>query len=184
MKRLVFVILLIVSSVVLVISCKKWKDPAAVNDPRLTNPYCNNPLAVNYNWGFPGKPDSTVCFFPSDIFRGTYIFNDSIFLPDNTYVSFRVDTFSIYAVSENKIALVGFCSSHSDSIKLTGLATYQATVDTVAALLTGQTLCRVVDTVNGTITKDQIDTTVLHVNFSVASDTGVNLHFGNAIKQK
>src|ERR1043165_6289024 len=59
-------------------SCKKWQDPAPKEDPRLTRPYCNDPEAVNYNWDFPGKPDNSVCFYPSDLFAGTYTFWDTV----------------------------------------------------------------------------------------------------------
>src|ERR1043165_5567011 len=59
-------------------SCKKWQDPAPKEDPRLTRHYCNDPSAVNYNWDFPGKPDNSVCFYPADLFAGTYMFYDTV----------------------------------------------------------------------------------------------------------
>jgi len=186
MRYILYSILLATTVVVVLFSCKKWTDPAAVNDPRLTNPYCNDPNAVNYNWGFPGRPDDSLCFYPVDLFRGTYIFQDSIFLLNGTYVFTRLDTLHLYALSQTKLAVLGFCPI-GDTMHLTAGPTYIATVDTTLGDSTfvnrGQLLCRIQDTVSGTITKDRIDTTLLHISLQVVSDTGITVHSGTGIKQ-
>lgn len=173
-----FVILL--SVVLFAVSCKKWQDKPAVADPRLTNPYCNDPNAVNYNWGFPGKPDNTVCFYASDLFKGTYTYTDSVFHTDFLAISTQTYTINIYPLSQTRVALVGLCAA-TDTLKLTGGKAFLANIDTVIGY--GQQACRPVDTIYGTITKDQAAAGVLHINFTVNSDTGITLHNGTAIKQ-
>jgi hypothetical protein len=169
-------------------SCKKWKDSVAKPDPRLTNPYCNDPNAVNYNWGFPGKPDSTICFYPTDIFRGKYVFQDSIYsAATGLFIYTQRDTLYIFALSQTKMALHGLCTN-GDTLRLTaGIGTtYMASVDTLvgdsATVSRGQIMCRQVDTVSGTLTRDLTDTSLFHVYLSVVTDTGIANHIGSAIK--
>jgi hypothetical protein len=166
-------------------SCKKWTDPKGYTDPRLTNPYCNDPSAVNYNWGFPGKPDNTVCFYPTDEFKGRYLFIDSVYsmsgATDGNFLYAIIDTLHIYARSDTTMVIYGFCNP-ADSMRLhaRGL-TFTATVDTTVgdSLTTtmGQLFCRVVDTVNGTIFFSRVDS-MLHINFTITSDTGLSAHVG------
>jgi len=74
-KNSFFIIIACLSSI---LGCTKWTDTQNASDPRLTQKYCNDPFAVNYNWGFPGIPDNSTCVFPSDVYVGTYVFHDSI----------------------------------------------------------------------------------------------------------
>ncbi|MBC7553481.1 MAG: hypothetical protein H7257_05840 [Taibaiella sp.] len=166
-------------------ACKKWEDPAAVSDPRLTNPYCNDPDAVNYNWGFPGKPDNTLCYFPTDLFKGTWLLVDSVYI---TSTGLFIHADSIYlniypiAQSHTKLAVLGFCGG-GDTLKMTAAAaSYNAAVDTTLGdSLTnrGQKWCRIQDTVNGSIFNSRIDS-MLHITLQVISDTGVTTHLGKA----
>ena len=185
MKYLLFVALL--SGVIY--SCKKYTDPKAVADPRLTNPYCNDPAAVNYNVGFPGKPDNTVCYYPSDLFKGVYFFHDSIYLTA-TNIFLYVDSFTLTIQempnsNRAKIKVTGMCQS-GDFMTLTAGPTYVATLDTsirdTSVVNWGQTLCRSEDTVAGTFTRDRVDSAVIHIYLRVASDTGVTTHIGDARK--
>lgn len=171
----------------ILISCQKYKDPTPTNDARLTNRYCNDPAAVNYNVGFPGKPDNTICIYPSDVFTGTYIFRDSVFhTSDNIFLFYDSVVISINPASyPSKISLTGICNS-GGVLKLTASPTYLATVDTTigdeTVINRGQPLCRLQDTVSGTIFRDRIDTTLLHITLQVASDTGMTTHIGDARK--
>jgi hypothetical protein len=178
---------LLTAGVCLFFSCAKWKDPAPVKDPRLTNPYCNEPSAVNYNWGFPGRPDNTVCFYPSDLFQGNYLFFDSVYLsPSGLFVGADSFIITITKLSNSKIGVKGFCSSGSQ-LRLTAGPTYVATVDTTlgdtTSLNLGQALCRIQDTVSGTISRDRVDSTLLHIALQVVSDTGISVFIGKARKQ-
>jgi hypothetical protein len=152
--------------------------------------FCNDPIAANYNVGFPGIADNTVCIYPRDLFVGKYLYRDSVYIePSGLYVF--TDSFYInilpkpYDTSKRKIQVTGFCGS--TTLYLTAGPTYIATVDTLigdtTTLYSGQRLCRIQDTGNGTITKDRIDSTVLHISFQVESDTGLTQHMGTAIKQ-
>jgi hypothetical protein len=180
MRYVLSLIILCAGCAVLFFSCAKWVDKKAV-DPHLTNPYCNDPRAVNYNWGFPGRPDDSVCFFPDDLFKGKYIYQDSIYLPDNTYLFSRAETLSIYGLSDTLIGMVGMCPSLTDTLKLSAATTYIATVDTVVGY--GQLACRPLDTLAGTLTKLYYNDTVMLVYFTVNSDTGITIHKGQAYKQ-
>lgn len=175
-------------------SCKKWQDPPQVTDPRITErKYCNDPAAVNYNWNFPGTPDSTTCFYPSDIFVGDYLFTDSIYRSDNSFdsaASLQVYTLHLFRLSKNKLAVVGFCMG-GDSLRFTAeRTTYKAYADsTIRTSDTtydyGQYFCSMADTLTGNFYKQQTDTlgTHLFIDFTVVSDTGVDYHRGTAIKQ-
>jgi hypothetical protein len=185
MKQLL--IILTIASVVTfgLIACKKWKDPAPTTDPRLTKPYCNDPEAVNYNWGFPGKPDNTLCFYPKDLFVGNYLFVDSVYIPARgLFIYSDSIVLHIYSTpgSNSKINVIGFCGG--DTLKLTAGQSFIATVDTLigdSLTYRGQYWCRKVDTVSGTIFDSRIDT-LLHINLQIVSDTGITTHIGKAKK--
>jgi len=168
------------------VACQKWSDPPPKTDPRLTNHYCNDPAAVNYNWGFPGVPDSTICYYPANVYKGTYLFKDSIFLSNNifTYAYNNADSFLyIYPLSKTKIGVLGFCAN-GDTLKFTVDRSLRAVLDS-SALGAGQPFCSLTDTVTGTITLDITDSTnkTFLVDLTVASDTGINFHRGSAKKQ-
>ncbi|MCW3123327.1 MAG: hypothetical protein JWQ38_2819 [Flavipsychrobacter sp.] len=187
MRHPIFISFLIISGICLFASCDKWKDPAPTDDPRLTNLYCNNPVAVNYNVGFPGKPDNSVCFFPSDLFQGTYIVKDSVYV-STSGLFLQADSFEITIVkySDAKIGVTGFCKSGLQ-LYLTAGPTYIASMDTLVSdrdtIHAGQMLCRELDTISGTITKDRVDSTLLHINLQIVNDTGITALIGNARKK-
>jgi hypothetical protein len=173
-------------------SCAKYKDPKGYTDPRLTNPYCNDPTAVNYNVGFPGKPDSTVCIYPSSEFTGTYVFHDSVF-NDTLFLFMDSLVLRISAYNHNKILVKGLCSDTTCVDTFTANLLKVASVDTALldtiTLTVGQLLCPCIlplppaDTVSGTFTIDALDSTLLHINLVVISDSGSNTHAGSARKQ-
>jgi hypothetical protein len=187
MRYDIFIAFFLLVTTGIVVSCKKYQDPKATNDPRLTNPYCNEPKAVNYNLGFPGRPDKTVCIYPTDLFTGNYFFRDSVFkTADNLFLLADSFPINITRASDTVINVIGFCPSGA-ILKLTAGPTYIATVDTTvgdtSVLNWGQIFCRTQDTVTGTITRDRVDTLLLHVVLQIASDTGMTTHIGEARKQ-
>jgi len=190
MKKLTIILFIAVSSAI-IYSCQKWKDTTAVVDPRITaRKYCNDPAAVNYNWDFPGVQDSTVCIYPVNLYEGTYSFNDSIYFEDNILDSGRIlQTYNIQLVpaGKNKLLLKGYCSNDIQfTVQRNGLKAYADTTlkldDTTFAY--GQPLCRILDTLTGTIIKSTNDSTKknLFIEWRVVSDTGINYHKGTAIK--
>jgi len=183
----IFVVLLTFSS------CKKWKDSIATDDPRLHDrKYCNDPEAVNYNWEFPGVPDNSICIFPSDLYKGIYTFTDSVYNSNEIFdslLSKQTYTIQVLAMSKKHLAIIGFCSN--DTLFFTaGRTTYSASADSTLKLndstkAFGQPMCRMLDTLTGTITKNSLDTTNTKIKFNwkVVSDTGSNYHKGTAVKQ-
>jgi len=179
-----------IGCLLIALSCNKynWHDPKPYSDPNLNGRYyCNDPDAVNYNWGFPGKPDNTLCVYPTDVFKGKYVFVDSVYslagLTSGDFVYQIIDTLYFYPISHTKMFVTGFCGSMLDTIYLTALS-FNATIDTLAGdtLTTYQgqiPFCRIKDTVNGTIFYSRIDS-LLHFSLQVNSDTGLSSHTGKA----
>ncbi len=167
-------------------SCKKYEDPHGVRPDELNNRfYCNIPTAVNYNWGYPGTEDNSLCFYPTDVFTGSYMFYDSVY-QDTLFLLADSFLVTISRVSDTTMTVSGFCKNGGGIVMSADLS-YNATVDTVvgdSSTFRGQLLCRQLDTVAGFISKDKFDTTRLHINFMVASDTGVATHYGSARKQR
>src|SRR5690606_36427140 len=107
------VLILIVSSVLLMVACEKYKDPPPTEDDRLTNPYCNDPRAINYNHGFPGKPDNSVCIFPVDLFVGNWIFTDTVYAADETILFTDTVNLQMATIQSDdtysKLEVTGWC---------------------------------------------------------------------------
>jgi len=194
MKILNHFTFIFLGALLLLISCEKWQDSKADSDPRLQDrKYCNDPDAVNFNWGFPGVPDSTKCIFPTDLYAGTYSFTDSIYSSNNlldTLQSKTTYTLYIIPLSKKQFIVKGFCSSNDSLFFTAGRTTYSASADSTFKFndtikVYGQPLCRIADTLSGTIVKNRYDTTntQLFIDWKVISDTGTFYHRGTAIKQ-
>jgi hypothetical protein len=170
-------------------ACKKYEDKVGNADGQLENRYCNDPEAVNYNWGFPGKPDNAICFFPTSVFEGTYILSDSIFYStDFIFTKAVTDTITISKKSPDshtKLLLSGWCGVQMD---FTADRFYKATADSLfggdTIIRAGQLFCHD-DTLSGFIIKDKTDDKRLRLNFTIRTDTGskVVFHVGTAIKK-
>ena len=180
--------ILLVVIVSLLVACSKIEGPSN-SQFDLGKLYCNDPEAVNYNWNFPGTPDNDVCFFPRDVFEGTYLFTDTIFNKEFDIKRVENLTIKIIAKSVKDIGLVGMCSSSTDTLRFTADRFYKATADSTilqpnSVVLDGQLSCRAIDTLNGYITnlnKERGSKTKLRINFTIASDTGAQLpyRYGN-----
>ena len=189
MRYILYIASLLTIGVVVFVSCKKYKDPAPYTDPRLTTHYCNDPNAANYNVGFPGTPDNTVCIYPRDLFVGKWVYRDSVYQTESGRFLFSDSfmlTISPVGSSLTKIIVKGFCPSGAN-IYMTSSPIYEASIDSLigdtTTIYRGQTLCRIKDTISGSMTKDRVDSTILHVAFQVVSDTGITTHTGFAKKQ-
>jgi len=198
MKHFLLALLLFSAAGFLLYSCAKYKDSKGYTDPRLTRPYCNDPAAVNYNDSFPGRPDDSTCIYPADEFAGTYIFHDSIYNDSNLFIAYDSLVLRIKAVNDSQFAMLGFNNDTIHWDTLTAQITLTAYVDTskpwgidtntgVAGWLMyttpspcGGLAC---DTLSGTMTRDPIDTSIVHVSFVVVGSTGANTHAGTAYKQ-
>jgi hypothetical protein len=158
------------------ISCKKAADPTAESYAGQDSSYCNDPVAINYNYDFPGTANNLICIYPTDPFAGTFSMLDSVFTADLASFYVIEDTITIYPLSKTKMAIIGLCGPN-DSIKLTAGRYYRATIDTT--ILIGQPLCSPKDTINGTFTSDAASQ--VKFNFTKFSDTaGIKYHRGVA----
>ena len=158
--------------------CKRYEDPAPFTDPRIANKYCNTPSAINYNWNFPGVPDSTTCIFPAEIFNGTYLFHDSIFNSVDTFLSSSTYPLTFDDIDTSHFNVTGFCTGIT--IKATANRYFKFTIDTLVG--NGQALC-LNDTISGKGSKNFITDTTIHLEFEVLNDTGTVYHAGTAFKQ-
>lgn len=177
MKRLSAILLCALAA------CSK-PDPTATGDPNnpaLQRPYCPVPTAVNYNWDFPGLPDSSVCYYPTDIFKGSYLYVDSFYREDLSLAGSDTFLLQFIARSQTKLEIKGFCDGPADSLLLTANRFLRAEVDSTTAL--GRFLCRPQDTISGFVSRTLADTSRVRVSFTVRSDTGVTLHYGTALRQ-
>lgn len=169
-------------SVIAITSCKKYSDtPGVRTDPRFNQLYCNVPEAVNYNWNFPGTPDvsDAVCFYPSDVFKGNYLYTDSIYNASSVFLRDEVKNLSIVASNHTQLTVNGFCSSAS--LPFTADRNLHADADSTG--VNGQLLCRNLDTLSGYMFASREDSTHIQFSFRVGSDTGVFFHRGTAVKQ-
>ncbi|OJW79875.1 MAG: hypothetical protein BGO69_13640 [Bacteroidetes bacterium 46-16] len=164
------------------LSCKKSNTSTPDSDSRLDRPYCNDPEAVNYNWAFPGTPDNSICFYPTEVFSSAYAFNDSVYFKDGTFLYDTPLTLHLYALDKTKLVMTGFCGAGStDTLWLTADRFYRAQLDTT--IENGQALCNIKDTVTGNIIQSMSDSSTLKVNFTVVSDSdNVYFHRGTALK--
>lgn len=172
-------LLLCAASVVLLEACQKYEDQPGVYDPRLTRSYCNDPAAVNYDYDFPGTPDNSVCIYPADLFAGSYAFQDSVYV-DGKLVKELPLLLHVIGNGQAKFDISGFCPGGS-ALHFTANRALFAYADT--AVGNGQILCRVQDTVSGSITRTLADTARLRIFLNVVSDTGITTHQGTAYRQ-
>lgn len=168
-------------------SCKKWSDPAPGDNSQINNPYCNDPDAVNYNWGFPGKPDNSVCYYGPDLFQGTYLYKDSTYAnQSDLYLAADSLYLTITKTNNKQINVSGLCSG-GGSLSMTTTSAYVADVDTTVGDTTtlhpGQLFCRTQDTVVGTFTRDKVDSSLIYVQLTIYSDTGVTVRKGRAVRK-
>jgi len=163
------------------LACTKWVDTQSPVDPRLTQKYCNDPFAVNYNWGFPGVPDNSTCIFPADLYVGTYLFHDSIYSIANILVDTNQIMLRIFKKKIDKVAIWGFYNV-ADSLFVSVLKNGNGSIDSLQNF-PGQNLPTSLDTLSGSCYKYVLDTLRLKINWKINTDTGIYFHKGTAIKQ-
>jgi hypothetical protein len=166
-------------------ACKKYKDPE-MPDISLDGKYCNNPLAFNFNWGFPGTPDSTVCLFPTDKFTGIWQLEDSIYAPDETLLEVVSRTITFTATEDTlkqHMRISGWCTPSSIAVRANKFGL--ALTDTLIEFSAGaQIVCN--DTLSGSFyayPDTVLMPEVMKVNLTRNTSEGMRIHRGTAIKQ-
>jgi hypothetical protein len=160
-------------------SCEKWKDKPA-KDLGLTNKYCNIPSAINYNHGYPGVEDNSICIFPSSPFVGTYKYQDSIYDIGNELFLGSSREFSISTIDSFRFSVNNFCGN-ANQVRFTANKYYRAASDSIIGAGT-QLMCRDLDTMSGTLEYRASDSS-LYLEWKIVSDTGVNTYKGRAYKK-
>ncbi|MBS1644191.1 MAG: hypothetical protein JST36_04065 [Bacteroidetes bacterium] len=161
-------------------ACQKYSDTPGKSDPRLNGHYCNDPDAVNFNKGFPGIADNSVCIYPADVFAGNYSFVDSVYDGSQKLIKEQPLNLSFSALDHTHFTMSGFCAAGMP-INFTTNRTLLASADSVVS--SGQLLCRPTDTLSGTIFQALGDSTRIRFSLVVLSDTGVSYHQGTAFRQ-
>ena len=184
--RKIFLLLILV--LVAFVSCEKWEDKPGTGDDRLDKPYCNDPEAANFNVGFPGKPDNSVCYYPYEFFVGTYQFADSTFYSQDYIFGQNLNyTFDIRrnGTSKQQLLLSGFCNT---DISFTADKYLRAIADSTdhpadSTKLPGQIICNPADTLSGFMTIINKDSGIIRINFTILTDTGIVYHTGRATRK-
>ncbi len=161
-------------------SCKKYKDPNPITDPRIKNHYCNDPSAVNFNWDFPGIADNTVCIYPSDIFEGNFKLYDTTINDLDSVL--KTDSFNIEIskVDTTKLTLSGFCGTKIFTAKANRYMKFE--LDSIISF--GQSFCNSTDTIIGNgYRKTFADTASFYFNYLLQTPTGIEKHKTFAIKK-
>ncbi len=170
-------------------ACEKYKDPAPV-DLGLTRKYCNDPIAANYNDSFPGVPDNSVCIYSNELFEGTWLFRDSVYLPDMTFLRTRDYTLTFNPGDpaldslKNKVSVSGFCSN-GNTLALTANRYGLAMTDTLLPNTDGgQLFCNSTDTVSGMFRLIFEPTgSRIHIQLNEHVSDSSYIHTGYATKQ-
>lgn len=174
MRNLLFVTFIFIAA------CKPYQDPDPISDPRLEeSSYCNDPAAINYNWGFPGVPDNTLCIYPSDVFTGNYVWRDTILDGNRNVLGFDSAFVTITKIDTTRVNINGRCGY---DLKLTADEFLNIVIDSIDG--NGQKFCQANDTIIGSGLKTGFsDTTTFTLNYTIISDTGSSMHESLFIKQ-
>ncbi|WP_162903193.1 hypothetical protein [Taibaiella koreensis] len=164
-------------------ACSKYKDPppGVPNDELKKRHYCNDPLAVNYNWGFPGTPDSTICTYPVDSFLGAWVLTDTAFFPDGTVQGSQTRNL-VFTSTEDTVkrhlSVSGWCGNTMPFL-VTADKYKKAVVDTLLVGSPGQYICNNTDTLSGGLRQGN-DT--LLIDFTITNAGSTLYHKGVAVR--
>lgn len=168
-------------------ACNKYEDPPpAEDDPRLDNPYCNDPGAVNYNWGFPGTPDSSTCIYPVDSFLGSWLLQDTVYFSDQAYDTVTSRLISIQVVSgdslKNRLEISGWCGQ--EQLLATANKFGRADLDSIGEGVDGQIICSAADTLSGFLSLNHFrNSDTFFYEFNRFSADGHRIHKGFGVRQ-
>ncbi|MCB0700396.1 MAG: hypothetical protein H6551_01205 [Chitinophagales bacterium] len=178
---------LYITLLISLISCKKSNENASLDNGLFDRPYCNDPEAVNYNRDFPGIPDSTVCYYPIDVFVGSYMMKDSIFNAEYELDTVLEYTITLKSSNKTNLSVTGFCTG-GESLRFTADKYNKAVADSTyladSTKLPGQLTCSKQDTLTGLLLRNLPDSSLIKIDWLILSDTGLNYHIGTGTKIK
>lgn len=167
------------------VACKKSNDNASLDEELFDRPYCNDPDAVNYNRNFPGVPDSTTCYYPIDVFVGSYAMKDSIFNAEFELDTVLEYTISLQSTSKKNLRLTGYCGNGIPLLFTAdkyNKAISDSTMLADSTKIPGQLTCGKQDTLTGIMLRNLPDTNLIRIDWQILSDTGLNYHIGTGTK--
>lgn len=176
------IFLLIITSTIF-IACNKNNGQTKPDvDDQLNRPYCNDPIAINYNDSFPGVPDNSTCIYPEDKFIGSWQVTDSTFKMDSTFLSADSRTITIVSLGESskdklKINRWNTCAT---PLFITANKFGKANIDNLLSSDSGQVLC--IDTMVGYFQLTDTNESVMRISINAKSD--ISNYFHKAIATK
>jgi hypothetical protein len=165
-------------------SCNKDDGDVPDVSDKLTNRYCNIPQAVNYNHGFPGIEDNSLCIFGTDYYRGNWIVVDTIKLGDSTLIDIDTLFFNISLMpndtSYSKMYLRGWCGNENIIMNIDKY--YFGRSDTFANQDGWQRICNS-DSILISVSKNIMDTSSVIFRISESVNNELRYHIGKGVKQ-
>src|SRR5690625_160640 len=163
------------------VSCEKYEDKAQKDiEDALKNQYCNITDAINYNWGFPGEPNDSLCIFPVEPFIAySWTLLDTVFNEDFEVLETRNRTiyFEEYTAIDtlkHMMLMHDYCSENS-SILLEANRHLLATVYDNIENDVGQLDCDESSVLNGFISLDSLSADTLKLRFHKRTIDELNL---------
>lgn len=163
------------------ISCEKYEDKAKKDiDDTLTNQYCNITDAINYNWGFPGEPNDSLCIFPVEPFIAySWTLIDTVLNEDMDILETRNRTiyfeeYTAIDTMKHMILMKDYCSENS-SILLEANRHLLASVFDNMENDIGQLDCDGSSVLNGFISLDSLSADTLKLRFQKRTIDDLNL---------
>lgn len=169
------------------ISCDRYEDKTLQDwDDQDNSYYCNQADAINYNWGFPGLINDSICIFPNEVFEGTWYLTDTIFNDTLGIEQIQERWVTIDWVADDtisyKLKMMGFCEEDQPLYFDANRFMLANIVDDLEDT-NGQLYCDLTSSISGNIRKDNIDSDTLYLQ--MLQQTNTDLLFtikGRAIK--
>lgn len=174
-------------AMVLISSCEKYED-SSQNDWKVdeNQEYCNHPDAVNYNWGFPGVINDSICIFPNEVFEGQWYLTDTLFNDTLGVEAIRERFIDIQWVPEDsieyKLRLSGWCDNEHELYLDANRFLLASVIDELEDY-PGQWDCDLTSSISGTIRKNNFDADTLYLQMIQQTDQDqLRIIKGRAIK--
>ena len=174
----------------IIVSCDKYVDKKP-DDITFDRPYCNDPLAANYNTNFPGYVDNSTCEYAVDYLSGVWNFIDTMYAEgDTSILATQQYTLQLSNPSsdttKSKVLVNGICTN---PLYFTVNKYGYAYSDTLIEESDGEQLfCSINDTLSGSIIRqihydaDSTMITSLKIDWAVRNNGVTTLHQGIATK--
>lgn len=114
-KNRLFSFLLILPAFLLLNACEKYED-LPKGDYDADGYYCNDARAINYNVGFPGIANDSICVFPVEPFEGNWTMIDTLLDDEMEIISTHQGQVSLVPIEndsiDNLFIMEGYCDNN------------------------------------------------------------------------